>query len=44
MPQACEITSKVEWVRDEGKSQNKFRDLEFETVVVNDGPSTEIGS
>ena len=43
-PQACEITSKVEWVRDEGKSQSKFRDLEFKTVVVNDGPSTEIGS
>ena len=33
---ACTIIASVEWRRDEGKSENKSRELEFKTVVVNE--------
>ncbi len=38
-PEACEISSYLEWPREQGKSQKKARNLEFKTVVVNEGPS-----
>ena len=41
---ACTISSSIEWRRDEGKSQNKPRELEFKTVVVNESPSNSSGN
>ena len=43
-PEACVISSYIEWPRAQGNSQKKARNLEFKTVVVNEGLSNSTGN